>query len=218
LNLREVSHERADSFGGVAHGSVEQVCVSQGGLHLRMTEKLTYKGQRCASGYEDGRESMTQIMDSQIRLFDQDWGAGFIENGLSRPGSFLYVGDKSCRLANRPPRPLDIDERLALRTAEYKPIFRIKVHGFEQLESRTAQRHTVDATLLGVSAGLDPDALFQVEHVPRSAEDFATAGAREQQQLMAFADVTSGCSLRARASAMSSDLLRYRSRFSSGLR
>ena len=36
--------------------------------------------------------------------------------------------------------------------------------------------------LLGVSAGLDPDALFQVEHVPRSAEDFATSGAREQQQ------------------------------------
>jgi hypothetical protein len=126
---------------------------------------------------------MTQIMDSQVRLFCQDWGAGFIENGLSRPSSFLYVVDKSCRLANRPPRPLDIDERLALRTAEYKPTFRIKVHGLEQLESRTAQRHTVDATLLGVSAGLDPDALFQVEHVPRSAENFATAGACEQQQL-----------------------------------
>ena len=128
-----MAYKRADSLGGVTHRTIEQMRVSLGGLHLRMSEKLTNKRQRCSSGYENARERMAQVMDPQVRLLEQDWGAGLVENGLPGPGLFLTAVDKSCRFANRHPGPLDVDERLILRTAEYESALRLRAHGPQQL-------------------------------------------------------------------------------------
>lgn len=129
------------------------------GLNLRVAEELADHRQRHAAGHEQRREGLAKIMDT---------------NG----GQFGLCPDIL-------PGPLDVLKRLASSVARKHPfsVFRhAQQNRAQQRGGGGADRRAMQAALLRVGGGLDPDGGFKIELIPACVQHFAAPRAGQQDQ------------------------------------